>query len=147
MAKSDVNAERIRSLAKLLEETGLSEIEYSEGSWSVRVARNSGSAPAPVASTAGRPAPPPATPADSAEPVPDGAVTSPMVGTVFLAPEPDAAPYVKAGDTVTQGQTLLLVEAMKTYNEIHAPRAGIVAQILVENGSPVEFGEILVILD
>ncbi len=147
MAKSDIDAKRIRQLAKLLEETGLSEIEYSEGTWSVRVARNVGAPAAAPASSADRPAPTAATASESADPVPAGAVTSPMVGTVYLSPEPDAPPYIQAGDKVSQGQTLLLIEAMKTYNEIRAPKAGTVAQILVESGAPVEYGDVLVILD
>ncbi|MGD9535878.1 MAG: acetyl-CoA carboxylase biotin carboxyl carrier protein [Alphaproteobacteria bacterium] len=148
--------ELIRELAQILSETGLSEIEIGEGSRRVRVARTL----APVAATIGAVAPAQAVPAGSppaaaaAAPASDvvdashpGAVTSPMVGAVYVAPEPGAPPFVKVGDTVAAGDTLLIIEAMKTMNPIRAPRAGRVTRILVENGAPVEFGEVLLTIE
>ncbi len=149
MAKGEINAELVRKLSDLLDEQGLTEIEYATGTWRIRVARNHGAAPAAAsASGTGEAAPetgPRATvTVDAGHP---GAVASPMVGTVYLAPEPDAAPFVKPGDKVSEGQTLLLIEAMKTFNEIRAPRAGEVKDILVESGAPVEYGDVLLILE
>lgn len=144
----DVDADLIRRLTALLEETGLSEIELGDGDRRVRVVRNthdanSHAAKAPEAApAAGEPASVPAAGAS-----PPGAVSSPMVGTVFTAPEPGAPAFVKVGDHVEQGDTLLIIEAMKVMNPIRAPRGGTVSDIRVENGSPVEFGETLLILD
>ena len=148
--KMGIDDALVRSLADLLDELNLSEIEYAAGDWRVRVARNAAGQPAAV------PAPAP-TQAASAEDAaardavaddapPEGAVTSPMVGTAYLAPEPGAANFVAVGDQVSEGQTVMLVEAMKTYNEIRAPRAGEVEQILVENATPVEYGDVLLIV-
>lgn len=144
----------IRELAALLDETGLSEIEWEAEGQRVRVAKHGAAAPvvqetAPAAAPLKeQPASPPPAPApamdDASHP---GAVTSPMVGTAYLSPEPDARPFVQAGDTVAEGQTLLIVEAMKMMNPIPAPRSGKVAQVLVSNGAPVEYGEVLVIID
>jgi acetyl-CoA carboxylase biotin carboxyl carrier protein len=141
--KIDVDSELVRQLAALLDETGLSEIELGDGDQRVRVARtlaavNSHAAPAPAA-------PPPAPESDAAAPA--GAVASPMVGTVFSAPEPGAPPFVTVGDRVEQGDTLFVIEAMKVMNPIRAPRGGTVSHIMVENGSPVEFGETLLVLE
>ncbi len=140
----EVDKDLIRELAALLEETGLSEIEISDQGRTVRVARGTNRAAA-----AGAPAPPgekaPAQVEDLANH--PGAITSPMVGTAFVAPEPGAAPFVKVGDAVTAGQTVLIVEAMKTMNPIPAPRDGKVTRILISNGIPVEFGDVLMILD
>lgn len=146
----------IRALAELLRENDLTELEVKrefgeDNALNVRVSRAAPPplvpAPAPVAITA---APTPAEAAvaeTSADPASDpGAVTSPMVGTVYLQPEPGAEPFIRTGSTVAQGQTLLIVEAMKTMNHIPAPRAGTISRILVEDGSPVEFGAPLVIL-
>ncbi len=146
----------IRALAELLRENDLTELEVKrefgeDNALNVRVSRAAQPplvpAPAPVAITA---APTPAEAAvaeTSADPASDpGAVTSPMVGTVYLQPEPGAEPFIRTGSTVAQGQTLLIVEAMKTMNHIPAPRAGTISRILVEDGSPVEFGAPLVIL-
>jgi acetyl-CoA carboxylase biotin carboxyl carrier protein len=144
----------VRELAALLEETGLTEIEIEKAGLKVRVARNWTPAAAPHAATALQPAaavtPPPAVkpeahPADPASH--PGCVKSPMVGTAYRAPEPGAAPFVEIGSRVTQGQTLLIIEAMKTMNHIPAPRAGTVTHIFVENGQPVEFAEPLVIIE
>jgi acetyl-CoA carboxylase biotin carboxyl carrier protein len=150
----------IQSLAELLRATDLAEIhvkrEYGESDWlNVRLSRYaSAAAPAPTAPAAPAAAPlPQAEPAQSAA-APDadpaqapGAVTSPMVGTVYLQPEPGAASFVAVGDRVSEGQTLLIVEAMKTMNQIPAPRAGTVKRILVEDGAPVEYGAPLMIIE
>ncbi len=145
MAKSKIDEDLIRRLARLLEETGLSELEYSTGNWQIRVSR---------AAAAAAPAELEAVPAARAEEEAaetavshPGAVTSPMVGTVYVAPEPEAEPYVKTDDTVSEGQTLFLIEAMKTMNPIRAPRAGKVTRIFVKNATPVEYGEVLLILE
>jgi len=140
----------IRDLAKLLDETGLTEIEFERDGMSVRVARHA--APAPAAARP-RPAdlPPAATaPEPAAAAVPTlhpGTVTSPMVGTAYRAAEPGARPFVDVGSQVKAGDTLLIIEAMKTMNQIPAPRAGTVIQILVEDGRPVEYGEPLMIIE
>jgi acetyl-CoA carboxylase biotin carboxyl carrier protein len=150
-AKPGIDAAAIRELADLLTETGLTEIEVEQGGTRLRVARQL----APVTHTA-PPAAVPATPSgSSAELAPSavkregpasGAVTSPMVGTVFTSPQPGAAPFVKAGDQVAEGDTLLIVEAMKTMNPITAPRAGVITEICVNDAQPVEFGQTLLIL-
>ena len=150
MTSKSSDSKRIRQLAELLDETNLSEIEIESDGTRIRVARQvsvstpvvSASAPAPTTAPA---APAEAETADlSAHP---GAVKSPMVGTAYLAPEPGAAPFVKAGDSVSEGQTILIVEAMKTMNPISAPKSGTIKQICVGNAQPVEFGEVLVIID
>jgi acetyl-CoA carboxylase biotin carboxyl carrier protein len=147
--KSIVDQDLIRELAKLLTETGLTEIEVERDDTRVRVARNvtgTGVAPQMIApASAAAPA------ASAAAPVTDanhpGTVHSPMVGTAFRAPEPGGRPYVDVGDDVRQGDTLLIVEAMKTMNQIPAPRSGKVTKILFEDGQPVEFGEPLLIVE
>jgi acetyl-CoA carboxylase biotin carboxyl carrier protein len=150
-AKPSLDQELIRELAQLLTETGLTEIEIDREGMRVRVARQmaaSPGAPAPVAAAA--PAPAPGQPATGAEADPSkhpGCIRSPMVGVAYLAPEPTAPPFVSVGARVSQGQTLLIVEAMKTMNHIPAPKAGVVTQILVANSQPVEFGEPLVIIE
>ncbi|MCP3470084.1 acetyl-CoA carboxylase biotin carboxyl carrier protein [Bradyrhizobium sp. CCGUVB1N3] len=141
----------IRELATLLDETSLTEIEIERAGLRLRVARNvsvTAAVPtsviaAPVAAVAAATAA--AAPADlSKHP---GAVTSPMVGTAYWAPEPGAKPFIEVGSKVSVGQTLLIIEAMKTMNQIPSPRAGTVTQILVEDSQPVEFGEPLVIIE
>ncbi len=144
MTKLAIDSEMIRTLAALLEETGLSEIEIGEGERRIRVARNG-----LAAGVAPGPAPPAAAPetrpqADASHP---GAVTSPMVGTVYIAPEPGAEAFVDVGDRVAEGQTLFIIEAMKVMNPIRAPRAGTVAELLVGNGDRVEYGAVLLILE
>ncbi|NKB22310.1 MAG: acetyl-CoA carboxylase biotin carboxyl carrier protein [Alphaproteobacteria bacterium] len=147
MAEFDVNEAMVRKLAELLDETGLTEIEYKVGEHAVRVSRGSSGQLVASAPMPGSAPPPPAdTPAADAGPR-AGAVTAPMVGVVYLSPEPGAPPFVKPGDTVSEGQTLLLIEAMKTFNPVRAPRAGKVVEIAVPDKSPVEFGEELVILE
>jgi acetyl-CoA carboxylase biotin carboxyl carrier protein len=143
-----VDRELIHELTKLLDETGLTEIEIEQDGQRVRVARNAAApitaAAAPRASTA--PAPQPVSaPLDPAKH--PGVVVSPMVGTAYVAPEPGAKPFVEIGSRVKAGDTLLVVEAMKTMNQIPAPRAGTVIQILFEDGQPVEFGEPLVVIE
>ncbi|MEK9660255.1 MAG: biotin/lipoyl-containing protein [Alphaproteobacteria bacterium] len=143
----DIDAELIRKLADLLEETGLGEIEYEAGGARVRVARPGAaiSAPAVTVPPAGL-STVPAAPAAAPEEHP-GAVTAPMVGTVYLSAAPGEPPLVRVGDTVAAGQPLLLIEAMKTFNEVRAPRAGKVTAIIVESGQPVEYGETLAIVE
>jgi acetyl-CoA carboxylase biotin carboxyl carrier protein len=151
MSRIPFDPEAIRALAALLVETGLSEIELAERDSRIRVVRAapivlaappSAIAASHAASAALAPAEPTAD--DAQHP---GAVTSPMVGVVYLAPEPGAPVFVSVGQSVVAGQTLLLIEAMKTFNQIRAPKAGTVARILVSSGAPVEYGEALMILE
>jgi acetyl-CoA carboxylase biotin carboxyl carrier protein len=141
----------IRELAKLLDETGLSEIEVEREGVRVRVARQAvthvvaGGGVPPIPAAAPAPATIPLEAVDHAKH--PGVVTSPMVGTAFRAPEPAAKPFVDIGSTVKAGDPLLIVEAMKTMNQIPAPRAGTVTQILFEDGHPVEYGEPLMIIE
>ena len=153
MSRVPFDAEAIRQLANILAETGLTEIEIAEKDSRIRVAR----AHPPAATYAAPPAPAIAmAPTPSVAPVVEavadpgkhpGAVLSPMVGVAYLSPEPGSAPYVTVGQTVAVGQTLLLIEAMKTFNQIKAPRSGAVARVLIQSGSPVEYGEVLVVLE
>ena len=147
---------KIKKLIELVEESGISELEISEGEESVRISRNStapvapvqyAAAPAPVAAAAAPAAAPVA--AEAAAPaVPTGhQVLSPMVGTFYGAPSPDAKPFVKVGQSVTAGETLCIVEAMKMMNQIEADKSGVVTAILVEDGQPVEFDQALVIIE
>ena len=148
--KNEIDEELVKNLTRLLEENNLTDIEYGRDGWHIRVGRGGGvtvsesrrgsldtdtspgAAPGPDASSA----------ADN-----PNAVTSPMVGVVFTGPDSDSPPFVKPGDEVTEGQTLLLIEAMKVFNPITAPKSGRVTEILVANGVPVEFGEPLLILE
>ena len=148
--KNEIDEELVKNLTRLLEENNLTDIEYGRDGWHIRVGRGGGvtvsesrrvsldadtspgAAPAPEASSA----------ADN-----PNAVTSPMVGVVFTGPDTDSPPFVKPGEEVTEGQTLLLIEAMKVFNPITAPKSGRVTEILVANGAPVEFGEPLLILE
>ena len=146
MTRIPFDPDAIRALAAVLNETGLTEIEIAEKDSRIRVVR----ATAPAVATTAPVAPPVA--AIQAAPAPDeashpGAVVSPMVGVAYLAPEPGAPPFVTVGQSVAAGQTLLLIEAMKTFNQIRAPKAGTVARILVANSTPVEYGEVLMILE
>jgi acetyl-CoA carboxylase biotin carboxyl carrier protein len=140
----------IRELALLLDETSLSEIEIERAGLRLRVARNinvATSVPVAVAATAATTiAAAPAAAANDLAKHP-GVVPSPMVGTAYWSPEPGAKPFIEVGSRVTAGETLLIIEAMKTMNQIPSPRAGVVTQILVEDGQPVEFGEPLVIIE
>ncbi len=144
-----VDGALVRELAVLLAETGLSEIEYAVGDRRIRVARNTAApiaqpataAPPQAGASAGELA---AAPSLAAHP---GAVKAPMVGTVYLSPQPEAPPFAKLGDSVSADQPLLIIEAMKVMNQIRAPRAGRLTQILVEDGAPVEYGEVMMVLE
>ena len=148
-----VDQELIRELAQLLTETGLTEIEIDREGMRVRVARQlTAGAPASAAANmatadAGALAQPAAAGGNDDPGKHPGCVRSPMVGVAYLAPEPGAQPFVALGARVSQGQTLLIIEAMKTMNHIPAPKAGVVTRILVANSQPVEFGEPLVIIE
>lgn len=156
MAKFELDTEFVRKLATILEETNLGEIELADGERRVRVARPT--APvvqaAPVAMAAAPAAAAASIAATGSAPVAagdlskhPGVVKSPMVGTAYLAPEPGKPNFVSVGDKVNAGQTLLIIEAMKTFNPIKAPKAGTVMQVLIENALPVEFGEPLMIVE
>ena len=156
MSRLPVDTDAIRALATILTETGLTEIEVAEKDSRIRVAR----APAQMVQAY---APPSAATSTGAAPVAapvaasgagetdlakhPGAVTSPMVGVAYLSPEPNAPAFASEGHAVSVGQTLMLIEAMKTFNQIKAPRAGILVRLLVTSGSPVEFGEVLAIIE
>lgn len=153
--KFDIDADMVRKLAELLQETGLNEIEYAEGEKRIRlhrappqIAQNFmhaphammvGAAPAAIA-------PQPASAPESVGNAHTNAVTSPMVGTAYLSSEPGAKPFVSVGDTVKVGDTLLIIEAMKVMNPIKATSGGVVKEILIRDGKPVEFGEALMIV-
>jgi acetyl-CoA carboxylase biotin carboxyl carrier protein len=150
LTRIPIDPDAIRALAAVLTETGLSEIEIAEKDSRIRIVRSGAGATVVTHAAAAVPAAALAAPAVSA--VPDlashpGAVVSPMVGVAYLYPEPGAAPFVTVGQTVTAGQTLLLIEAMKTFNQIKAPKAGTVTAILVQNSSPVEYAEVLMVLE
>jgi acetyl-CoA carboxylase biotin carboxyl carrier protein len=154
-AADPIDARLVRRLADILTETGLSEIEVEHAGLKIRVAKQLTSAPAQVTyatpAQAAAPAAASAAASAAAEAAPvarakGDEVKSPMVGSVFLQPEPGAAPFIKVGDTVEAGQTLMIIEAMKTMNPIPAPKAGKVLEILVEDGQPVEFGEPLAVI-
>ncbi len=151
MAKFDFDTEFVRKLAQILHETQLGEIELADGERRIRVARPAVTMAATpvVVAPPGSPDGKAAAPAAAADDVAKhpGAVTSPIVGTAYLAPEPGKPNFVAVGDKVTAGQTLLIIEAMKTFNPIKAPKAGTVARILIENAQPVEYGEPLMIVE
>ncbi len=149
MASFDIDGDLVRKLADLLRETGLTEVEFADGERRIRVTRH-----AAVATVAAPPPPPlPSVAAGAAArpgqgpQVPPGAVTSPMVGTAYAAAEPGGAPFVKPGDPVKAVQTVMIIEAMKVMNPIKAPRSGTVSQVLVADAQPVEFGEVLLIIE
>jgi acetyl-CoA carboxylase biotin carboxyl carrier protein len=144
MPKFDVDDALVRKLATLLGETGLTEIEYEVGEQRIRVSRGGATTLAVAAPAAAAPVAA-AKPAASEGP-PAGAVTSPMVGTAYAAAEPGAAPFVKVGDKVAKGQTLLIIEAMKVMNPIPAPHGGTVQEILFGDSRPVEYGEVLMVV-
>jgi acetyl-CoA carboxylase biotin carboxyl carrier protein len=143
--KAGVDHELIRDLADLLAETGLSEIEWRRGEVAVRVARNIGGQshylPAGPVADSKQPGPPVG---HESHP---GAVKSPMVGTVYLSAEPNSPPFFQVGDMVREGQTLMIVEAMKTMNPIPSTRAGRIVEVLVRNQQPVEFGQVLMLIE
>jgi acetyl-CoA carboxylase biotin carboxyl carrier protein len=147
------DADLIRRLAELLAETGLSELEYESDGYRIRVARETAPAPPPSV--------PPAPQSPSSESTPHrsempsgangadhpGAVTAPMVGVAYLAPQPGTAPFVQVGETVSEGQTLLVIEAMKVMNQIRSPRGGRIARILIADAEPVEYGAALMLIE
>ena len=155
MSKLKPDEDLIRRLAELLEETGLTEIEYEAAGQRVRVGRHGGTQTAAAGEAARAPKALPPAAAESGngagvngeDIIPAGAVTAPMVGTVFVAAEPGASPLVNIGDPVKEGQTLLIIEAMKVMNPLASPRAGRVTQILINDGQPVEFGEPLLVIE
>ena len=151
--KNDVDQQLIRDLAGILNDTNLTEIEIESDDFRVRVSRQAAAAaqsfmlpPMAAASQAAAPAPAPVASAAPDSPS-KNAVPSPMVGTCYRSPAPGADPFVQIGQSVREGQTLLIIEAMKTMNQIPSPRAGTVSAILVEDGQPVEYGEPLVVID
>lgn len=152
MSKLQVNEDVVRRLAELLDEMQLSEIEYESGGERIRVAKSAGTA-APAAFAPQQMTAPPSAPQPGGagpraeEAMPEGAVTSPMVGTVYVAPEPNAPSFVQVGDEVHEGQTLLIIEAMKVMNPLPSPRAGKITRVLVDNGDPVEYGELLMVIE
>jgi acetyl-CoA carboxylase biotin carboxyl carrier protein len=148
--KTGIDQQLIRDLAGILNDTNLTEIEVELDAFKVRVSRQAAAvhavaAPAPVyaAPVASAAAPAPAAPADAGK----NAVPSPMVGTVYLAPAPDAKPFIEVGQAVKEGQTLVIIEAMKTMNQIPSPRSGTVKAILIEDSQPVEYGMPLVVIE
>lgn len=147
--KTGVDQQLIRDLAGILNDTNLTEIEVELGDLKVRVSRQSQAvhavaAPAPVYVQASSPA---ASPTPAVVDVSKNAVPSPMVGTAYLSPSPDAKPFIEVGQAVKEGQTLLIIEAMKTMNQIPSPRSGTVTAILFEDAQPVEYGEPLVVIE
>ncbi|XBQ15531.1 MAG: acetyl-CoA carboxylase biotin carboxyl carrier protein [Oceanicaulis sp.] len=159
-SRPQIDSKLVRELADILKDTELTEIEVEKGELRIRVAREITAAPvyhaapamhapAPAAAPAPAQSSPPETPAASGAADPKshpGAVTSPMVGTVYLRPSPDADQFKKAGDSVKEGETILLVEAMKTFNPITAPKSGKLVELLVDDAQPVEYGEALFII-
>lgn len=149
-APPSIDEDLVRTLARLLDETGLSEIEYGQDGLSLRVAKH-----APVVHAAAAPAPGPGATqstaseggSDAAPQAHPGAVTAPMVGVAYTSPEPGAAAFVQVGDEVAEGDTIFLIEAMKVFNPIAAPRAGRVTRVFIENETPVEYGETLAIIE
>ena len=149
MPKVDIDTAYIEKLAELLARTGLTEIEICQGDARIRVARQISTSIEYLQSAAAAPAP--AAGKVAAEPVHEaahpGTITSPMVGTVYLCPEPGAAPFVRVGDQVKEGQTLLIIEAMKVMNSIRASRTGRVVEVFAINAAPIEYGEPLLVLE
>jgi acetyl-CoA carboxylase biotin carboxyl carrier protein len=137
-----VDGDLVRALAALLQETGLTEIEYAVGERRIRVARGQPAAPMMTVSMPAAAAGPAPAPVEA-----PGTIKAPMVGTAYLSPQPDAPPFVKLGESVREGQTLLIIEAMKVMNQIPAPRAGRVTQILIADGAPVEYGQPLIVVE
>ena len=153
-----IDSDAIRELANLLDETGLNEIEVAKGDNVIRVNKGmivGGTAPAAAPAAAPIMHSDPTTPAPANTAAPSaatasnnpGAVTSPMVGTVYMSPEPGAPAFITKGSTVSEGDTILIVEAMKVLNPIKAPKSGTITQILVDNEQPVEFGDVLVVIE
>jgi len=154
-SSAQISSDAVRQLAEVLNDTGLSEIEYEAGGMRIRVARQAAgmiAGPAPVYMPAAGPVAAGGGEAAAAAKASDpanhpGTVKSPMVGVCYLSPEPGAANFIKVGDSVAEGQTIALIEAMKTFNPVKATRAGKVIRIIVDTGSPVEYGEPLIIIE
>ncbi|MCR9124093.1 MAG: acetyl-CoA carboxylase biotin carboxyl carrier protein [Phyllobacteriaceae bacterium] len=157
--KTAFDKQLVSDLAQILDETDLTEIEVEQGEMRIRVSRDAPPqafahaampvpAAAPAAPAPAQPAPAPAAASEPAAPAAshENAVPAPMVGTAYLAPAPEADPFVKVGANVTEGETLLIIEAMKVMNQIAAPRTGTVTDILIEDGEPVEFGQPLLVI-
>jgi acetyl-CoA carboxylase biotin carboxyl carrier protein len=147
LTRIPIDPDTIRALAAVLVETGLTEIEIADKDSRIRVVRGGGVATSVMPVAAAAPVSTPTAPMAADAASHPGAVVSPMVGVAYLSPEAGAPPFVTIGQQVTAGQTLLLIEAMKTFNQIKAPKAGTVAAILVQSGVPVEYGEALVVLE
>jgi acetyl-CoA carboxylase biotin carboxyl carrier protein len=148
LTRIPIDPDTIRALAAVLVETGLTEIEIADKDSRIRVVRGASAPPTTVVAPAlAAPVTPATGPAAHEAPTHPGAVVSPMVGVAYLSPEPGAPTFVNVGQQVTAGQTLLLIEAMKTFNQIKAPKAGTVTAILVQSGAPVEYGEALMVLE
>jgi acetyl-CoA carboxylase biotin carboxyl carrier protein len=148
--KTPIDSELVRTLAALLDETNLTEIEYGVGDVKIRVARTAAPVTVhhgPALGHASHPVAQQGHVAAASDADHPGAVTSPMVGVAYLSPEPGATKFVNPGDMVAEGQTVMLIEAMKTFNPIRAPRGGKLTRILVTDGQPVEFGEPLMIIE
>lgn len=153
--KPEVDQQLVRDLAAILDETNLTEIEVEQDEMRIRVSRQSAVAataavanvPAPAAPSAAAPAPASTATAEAAAPAASNAVPSPMVGTAYASPAPGAKAFIEVGQSVREGQTLLIIEAMKTMNQIPSPRSGTVTEILFEDGQPVEYGEPLVVIE
>ena len=156
-SSANSGAPLVQALADILDKTGLVELEYETDAVSIRLSKRPRAVTAPPAPPPLLPPPPPpppapppdAPPGGNAPPADDhpGAVPSPMVGTVYLSPEPGASAFINEGDTVREGQTLVIIEAMKVMNPIAAPKAGTVTRILISNAQPVEYGQALVIVE
>ncbi len=146
-SKTEIDSDLVRQLAGLLEETGLSEIEYGSGDWHLRVSKGGVPMAAAFAAPAAIAAAPDQSSGEEHHGEHPGVVISPMVGTVYTTAEPDQPPFVKVGDVVSEGDTLVLIEAMKVFNPVKAARAGKVSRIFVNNATPVEFGEPLMIIE
>lgn len=152
MTATPVDLELVRQLASLLDDKGLTELEIASGDFQIRMAKGhapvvTSYAPAHVAAPAPAPVAAPATAASAPAADPAGLVASPMVGTAYLAPQPGAPMFVREGDRVRAGQTLLIIEAMKVMNPLPSPRDGTVTRIIVRDGQPVEFGEHLIVVE
>lgn len=157
-AKNSLDTGLVRELAAILRDADLGEVEVEHEGLRIRVSKASpmqaapapvqyAAAPAPAAAPAAPAAPSVSAPTETAAPVSVNAVTSPMVGTVYLSPEPGSKAFVQVGDKVKKGDTLMLVEAMKTFNPVEAPQAGTVKEIIVQDAQPVEFGEPLIVIE
>ena len=143
-----IDSDLVRALAQLLDETGLTEIEYAVGDRRIRVARTAAAVTPTVNVASPGSADAPAAPARLVAPVDHpGAVKAPMVGTAYIAPQPDQPPFVKLGDRVEEGRVLLIIEAMKVMNQIRAPKPGRVAEVLIADGAPVEYGQVLMLIE